>query len=54
MQAACGLNRGGDPEIDATTELHTCQELIGNRVRHSEDALADDRVELRSLQNTAP
>jgi 3-phenylpropionate/trans-cinnamate dioxygenase ferredoxin reductase component len=49
MHAACGLNRGGDPELDATTELHVCQELIGKRVQLSEEALADDRVDLRSL-----
>jgi len=49
MHAACGLNRGGDPELDATTELHVCQELIGQRVRLSEEALADNRVDLRSL-----
>jgi 3-phenylpropionate/trans-cinnamate dioxygenase ferredoxin reductase subunit len=49
MQAAFGLNRGGDPELDATTELHACQELIGNRVRLSEEALADDHVDLHSL-----
>ncbi len=54
MQAAFGLNRGGDPELDANTELHACQELIGNRVRLSEEALADDRVDLHSLQSAAP
>ena len=50
MQAACGLNRGGDPEIEADSELRACQQLIGKRVRLSEEALADDRVDLRSLQ----
>jgi len=54
MQAAFGLNRGGDPELDATTELHACQELIGNRVRLSEEALADDHVDLHSLLSAAP
>ena len=49
MHAACGLNRGGDPELDANTELHACQELIGNRVQLSEDALANDVIDLRSL-----
>jgi hypothetical protein len=54
MQAAFGLNRGGDPELEANSELRACQELIGNRVRLSEDALADDGVDLRSLQSAAP
>jgi 3-phenylpropionate/trans-cinnamate dioxygenase ferredoxin reductase subunit len=54
MQAACGLNRGGDPELEADSELRACQELIGNRIRLSEEALADDRVDLRSLQSAAP
>jgi 3-phenylpropionate/trans-cinnamate dioxygenase ferredoxin reductase subunit len=54
MQAAFGLNRGGDPELDATTELHACQKLIGNRVRLSEEALADDHVDLHSLLSAAP
>ena len=53
MQAACGLNRGGDPEIEADSELRICQELISNRVRLSAEALADDRVDLRSLLSAA-
>lgn len=54
MQAACGLNRGGDPELEADSELRACQELIGKRVRLSEEALVDDGVDLRSLQSAAP
>ena len=54
MQAAFGLNRGGDPELEADSDLRACQELIGNRNRLSEEALADDRVDLRSLQSSAP
>jgi 3-phenylpropionate/trans-cinnamate dioxygenase ferredoxin reductase subunit len=53
MRAACGLNRGGDPELEADSELRACQQLIGNRVRLSEEALADDRVDLRSLHGAA-
>jgi 3-phenylpropionate/trans-cinnamate dioxygenase ferredoxin reductase component len=53
MRAACGLNRGGDPELEADSELRACQELMGNRVRLSEEALADDRVDLRSLLGAA-
>jgi len=53
LQAAFGLNRGGDPELNADAELRACQDLIHGRIRLSEAALADDRVDLRSL-NTAP
>jgi 3-phenylpropionate/trans-cinnamate dioxygenase ferredoxin reductase subunit len=49
MQAAFGLNRGGDPELEADAELRACQDLIGGRIRLSETALADDRENLRSL-----
>jgi 3-phenylpropionate/trans-cinnamate dioxygenase ferredoxin reductase subunit len=49
LQAACGLNRGGDPELEADAELRACQDLIRGRIRPSETALADDRVDLRSL-----
>ena len=53
LQAAFGLNRGGDPELEADAELRACQDLIRGRIRLSEAALADNRVDLRSL-NPAP
>jgi 3-phenylpropionate/trans-cinnamate dioxygenase ferredoxin reductase subunit len=53
LQAAFGLNRGGDPELEADAELRACQDLIRGRIRLSESTLADDRVDLRSL-NPAP
>src|SRR6266496_3935622 len=53
LQAACGLNRGGDPELEADAELRACQDLICGRIRLSETALADDRVDLRSLNIAA-
>jgi len=53
LQAAFGLNRGGDPELDPDAELRTCQDLIRGRIQLSEAALADDHVDLRSL-NTTP
>jgi 3-phenylpropionate/trans-cinnamate dioxygenase ferredoxin reductase subunit len=49
MRAAFGLNRGGDPELDANSELHACTELIRAGTRLSEAALADDQVDLWSL-----
>ncbi|HEV2459623.1 MAG TPA: FAD-dependent oxidoreductase [Ktedonobacterales bacterium] len=50
LQAAFGLNRGGDPELEADSELRACRALIRGHVRLSEAALADERVELWSLQ----
>jgi 3-phenylpropionate/trans-cinnamate dioxygenase ferredoxin reductase subunit len=49
LQAAFGLNRGGDPELEPDSELRACQALIRDRTPLSEAALADDRVDLRSL-----
>ena len=49
LQAAFGLNRGGDPELEADAELRVCQDLIRGRILLSETALADDSVDLRSL-----
>jgi 3-phenylpropionate/trans-cinnamate dioxygenase ferredoxin reductase subunit len=54
IKAASGLNRGGDPELDADSELRACQGLIRAQVAVSEATLADDRVELRSLTVPAP
>ncbi len=49
LQAVFGLNRGGDPELEADSELRACQDLIRARTRVPEVALADERVDLRSL-----
>jgi 3-phenylpropionate/trans-cinnamate dioxygenase ferredoxin reductase subunit len=49
LQAAFGLNRGGDPELEPDSELRACQRLIGARASLSEAALADERVDLRAL-----
>jgi 3-phenylpropionate/trans-cinnamate dioxygenase ferredoxin reductase component len=49
MKAACGLNRGGDPELDADGELRACLELIRAKAALAEATLADERVDLRSL-----
>ena len=56
LQAVFGLNRGGDPELEADSELRACQDLIRGRLRLSETALAalaDDRMDLRLL-HTVP
>jgi 3-phenylpropionate/trans-cinnamate dioxygenase ferredoxin reductase component len=54
MTAVCGLNRGGDPEIEADSELRACQRLIRARVAVPEATLADDEADLRSLTVPAP
>jgi 3-phenylpropionate/trans-cinnamate dioxygenase ferredoxin reductase component len=54
MKAACGLNRGGDPELDADSELRACQGLIRAQLAIPEATLADDQVDLRSLTVPAP
>jgi 3-phenylpropionate/trans-cinnamate dioxygenase ferredoxin reductase subunit len=53
MKAALGLNRGGDPEIDADGELRACQRLIRAQLPLLEAMLSDDRVDLRTLLATA-
>ena len=53
MKAALGLNRGGDPELDAHAELRACQLLIRAGVRLSAATLADDRVDLWGLAAAA-
>ena len=49
LQAAFGLNRGGDPELEADAELRACQALIRDRIRLEEASLADERVDLWTL-----
>jgi len=49
MLAAVGLNRGGDPELDADCEMAACARLVGQRARPSRDSLADDNVDIWSL-----
>jgi len=50
LRAAFGLNRGGDPEIEAESEMRACQGLIRAQVAVSDAKLASDRVDLWSLQ----
>jgi 3-phenylpropionate/trans-cinnamate dioxygenase ferredoxin reductase subunit len=50
LQATFGLNRGGDPELEPDAELRACQRLIGARARLSEADLADEQIDLRSLE----
>jgi 3-phenylpropionate/trans-cinnamate dioxygenase ferredoxin reductase subunit len=49
VQAAVGLDRGGDPEVDTDSEMAACARLVGMRARPAGGRLADERVDLWSL-----
>jgi 3-phenylpropionate/trans-cinnamate dioxygenase ferredoxin reductase component len=49
LQAAVGLDRGGDPELDRDSEMAACARLVASRARPARGLLADDRVDLWSL-----
>jgi 3-phenylpropionate/trans-cinnamate dioxygenase ferredoxin reductase subunit len=46
MRAAVGLNRGGDPELDADSEMAAAAVLIRNNATLSTRDLADDNYDL--------
>ena len=49
VQAAVGLDRGGDPEADPDSEMAACARLVAMRARPAGDQLADEGVDLWSL-----
>ena len=49
VRAAVGLNRGGDPELDAEGEMAKAAQLIARGVRPATAALADDDRDLAAL-----
>jgi len=49
VRAAVGLDRGGDPELDADSEMAAAARLVAARARPAPAALADDRTDLWSL-----
>jgi 3-phenylpropionate/trans-cinnamate dioxygenase ferredoxin reductase component len=49
LQAAVGLDRGGDPELEQDSEMAACARLVAGRVRLAPARLADERVDLWSL-----
>ena len=49
LQAAVGLDRGGDPELDTDQEMAACARLVAMRARPAGGQLADERVDLWSL-----
>ncbi len=51
LQAAVGLNRGGDPEADLDGEMAACVRLVAQRIRPDPETLADEHIDLWSLAN---
>ncbi len=49
LLAAVGLDRGGDPELEAHSEMAACARLVGERARAPAGRLADEAVDLWSL-----
>jgi 3-phenylpropionate/trans-cinnamate dioxygenase ferredoxin reductase subunit len=49
VQAAVGLDRGGDPELDLGSEMAAGARLAARRARPGRAALADEQVDLWSL-----
>jgi 3-phenylpropionate/trans-cinnamate dioxygenase ferredoxin reductase subunit len=49
LQAAVGLDRGGDPEADRDSEMAACARLVAQRARPATAHLADDQADLWSL-----
>jgi 3-phenylpropionate/trans-cinnamate dioxygenase ferredoxin reductase component len=49
VQAAVGLDRGGDPELDLDGEMAACARLVSVRARPNPTVLADDSTNLWSL-----
>ncbi len=49
VQAAVGVDRGGDPELDRDSEMAACARLVARRARPGRAALTDEHVDLWSL-----
>jgi 3-phenylpropionate/trans-cinnamate dioxygenase ferredoxin reductase subunit len=53
VQAAIGVDRGGDPELDADSEMAACSRLVARRARPASGVLSDEHVDLWSLAREA-
>lgn len=53
VQAAVGLDRGGDPELDHDSEMAACSRLVATRAQPARDLLTDERADLWSLGHDA-
>jgi 3-phenylpropionate/trans-cinnamate dioxygenase ferredoxin reductase component len=51
LQAAVGLDRGGDPELEPDSDMAACVRLVAARVQPAPARLADESVDLWSLLN---
>jgi 3-phenylpropionate/trans-cinnamate dioxygenase ferredoxin reductase component len=51
VQAAAGLDRGGDPELDRDGEMAAAARLVAARARPTAGQLADEQVDLWSLDD---
>jgi 3-phenylpropionate/trans-cinnamate dioxygenase ferredoxin reductase subunit len=49
LEAAVGLDRGGDPEADRDSDMAACGRLVADRARPTATQLADENVDLWSL-----
>jgi 3-phenylpropionate/trans-cinnamate dioxygenase ferredoxin reductase component len=49
LQAAVGLDRGGDPEADRDSEMAACARLVADRARPAPARLVDEHVDLWAL-----
>ena len=49
VQAAVGLDRGGDPELDRDSEMAACARLVAGRAMPAPDQLTDEQTDLWSL-----
>jgi 3-phenylpropionate/trans-cinnamate dioxygenase ferredoxin reductase subunit len=49
IRAAVGLDRGGDPELDESSEMAACARLVALRAAPDPAQLADEAVDLWSL-----
>jgi 3-phenylpropionate/trans-cinnamate dioxygenase ferredoxin reductase component len=53
VQAAVGVDRGGDPELDADSDMAACARLVAQRARPARGSLEDEHVDLWSLAGGA-
>jgi 3-phenylpropionate/trans-cinnamate dioxygenase ferredoxin reductase component len=53
VQAAVGLDRGGDPELDKDSEMAACARLVAIRARPDPGLLTNEQTDLWSLGNDA-
>lgn len=49
LLAAVGLDRGGDPELDADSEMAACARLVSQGAQPARESLEDEAVDLLSL-----